>query len=110
MYSATFIFKKKQYDEEFYLLDRAIAECAKQSAGYLGEEAWVNAETGQISNVYYWETMDGLEELMHNPKHIEAKAEQSKWLNGYQIIISKVLRTYGDGGISHPADRLSREK
>ncbi len=31
MYSATFIFDKKQFDEDFYLLDRAIAEVAKQT-------------------------------------------------------------------------------
>ena len=52
MYSATFIFDKKQYDEEFYKLDAAIAAIAKDSAGYLGEEAWENPETGRISNVY----------------------------------------------------------
>ncbi len=40
MYSATFIFDKKQYDEAFYKLDQAIAEIARNSAGYLGEEAW----------------------------------------------------------------------
>ena len=102
MYSATFIFEKKQYDEEFYKLDSAIAEIAKNSAGYLGEEAWENPATGLIANVYYWESMQGLEELMNNPKHLEAKAAQSKWLNGYQVVISKVIRAYGDGEISHP--------
>jgi NADH:ubiquinone oxidoreductase subunit F (NADH-binding) len=38
MYSSTFIFAKKQYDEEFYRLDQAIAEAAKEIPGYLGEE------------------------------------------------------------------------
>jgi heme-degrading monooxygenase HmoA len=102
MYSATFIFDKKQFDEEFHKLDQAVAESAKQSVGYLGEEAWENPETGRISNVYYWETMEGLQELIKNPKHLEAKAAQSNWLNGYQIIISQVIRAYGDGAISHP--------
>ena len=102
MYSATFIFDKKQFDEEFHNLDQAIAESAKLSAGYLGEEAWVNPDSGRISNVYYWETMEGLQELMNNPKHLEAKALQSKWLDGYQIVISKVIRAYGDGAFPHP--------
>jgi hypothetical protein len=102
MYSATFIFDKKQFDEEFYKLDKSIAENAKQTIGYLGEEAWENPETGRLSNVYYWETMEGLLELMQNPKHLEAKASHSKWLNGYQIIISQVIRAYGDGAIPHP--------
>ena len=108
MYSATFIFDKKQYNEEFYKLDNAIAEIAKQSTGYLGEEAWENIETGRISNVYYWETMEGLKELMENPKHLEAKAAQSKWLNGYQVVISQVVRAYGDGMFSHPTSAFKR--
>jgi hypothetical protein len=39
---------------------------------------------------------------MNHPKHIEAKAAQSNWLNGYQVVISQVIRAYGDGTISHP--------
>ncbi len=109
MYSATFIFDKKQFDEEFYKLDKSIAESAKKTIGYLGEEAWENPETGRISNVYYWKTMDGLQELMKNPKHLEAKAAQSNWLNGYQIIISQVIRAYGDGGIPHPSSSFNNE-
>ena len=46
--------------------------------------------------------MDGLHELMKHPKHLEAKAAQANWLNGYQVVISQVLRAYGDGTISHP--------
>ena len=102
MYSATFIFDKKQFDAEFYQLDLAIAEIAKQTTGYLGEEAWENPETGRVSTVYYWQTMAGLHELINHPKHLEAKAAQSNWLNGYQIIIAQVIRAYGDGAIAHP--------
>lgn len=102
MYSATFIFDTKQFDDEFYQLDQAIAEIAKQTSGYIGEETWENPATGRISNVYYWHTMAGLHELMKHPKHLEAKAAQSKWLNGYQVVISQVLRSYGDGLILHP--------
>lgn len=102
MYSATFIFKKKQFDAAFHVLDQAIAEMARQTQGYLGEETWENQETGCISNVYYWESMEGLQALMQHPKHLEAKAAQSNWLDGYQVIVSEVLRTYGDGAIAHP--------
>jgi hypothetical protein len=40
---------------------------------------------------------------MAHPKHVEAKRAQGKWLNGYQVIVSEVIRTYGDGKIVHPA-------
>jgi hypothetical protein len=39
---------------------------------------------------------------MRHPKHLEAKAKQANWLNGYQIIIAEVIRAYGDGAIAHP--------
>jgi heme-degrading monooxygenase HmoA len=102
MYSSTFIFATKQFDDEFHRLDRAIAEMAKSIPGYIGEETWENATTGLVSNVYYWETLESLQMLMQHPKHLEAKANQDKWLDGYQVVISQVLRTYGDAKIGHP--------
>jgi heme-degrading monooxygenase HmoA len=103
MYSSTFIFRKGEYDAEFYRLDEAIAEAAKSIPGYLGEESWENAATGLICNVYYWESMEALRALMHHPKHLEAKAQQQRWLDGYQVVVAQVLKAYGDGKLAHPA-------
>lgn len=110
MYSATFIFDKKQYDAAFYALDAAIAEAAKQADGYLGEESWENIETGRVCNVYYWRDLQSLQALMNHPKHLEAKAQQANWLNGYQIIIAEVIRAYGDGSITHPTASFKHEE
>jgi heme-degrading monooxygenase HmoA len=96
VYSSTFIFLKKQFDEEFYALDKAIADAAKSIPGYLGEESWENPESGFVSNVYYWESLEALHELVRHPKHLQAKASQEKWLDGYQVVISQVLKTYGN--------------
>jgi heme-degrading monooxygenase HmoA len=103
MYSSTFIFAKGEYDAEFHRLDQAIAEAAKSIPGYLGEESWENSATGLISNVYYWESMEALRALMQHPRHLEAKAQQEKWLNGYQVIVAQVVKVYGDGKLAHPA-------
>lgn len=100
MYSSTFIFAKKQYDEEFYRLDQAIAEAAKEIPGYLGEEAWENPTTGLVSNIYYWETLEALQSLVQHPRHLEAKAAQSNWLDGYQVVISQVIKTYGNARLN----------
>ncbi len=100
MYSATFIFAKGEWDDEFYRLDETIAQIAKSTPGYLGEESWENAKTGLVSNVYYWESLSALEQLMRHPAHLEAKSKQSAWLNGYQVVISQVLRTYGDAKLN----------
>ncbi len=102
MFTSTFTFAKGQYDDEFYALDNVIAQVAKSIPGYLGEEAWENNETGLISNVYYWESMEALQALMKHPSHIQAKQRQAQWLKGYQVVIAQVIGSYGDGGISHP--------
>lgn len=97
MYSSTFIFQKKQFDDAFYRLDNDIAAAAKEIPGYLGEEAWENPATGLVSNVYYWESLEALQALIHHPAHREAKAAQGNWLDGYQVVIAQVIKTYGDG-------------
>lgn len=100
MYSATFIFAKGEYDEEFHRLDAEIAKAAKATPGYLGEEAWENPATGLISNVYYWDSLEALHSLINNPHHLEAKSSQARWLAGYRIVISKVLKIYGDSRLA----------
>jgi heme-degrading monooxygenase HmoA len=96
MFSSTFIFAKKQYDDEFHALDAVIAEVAKSMPGYLGEENWESSVTGLVSNVYYWESLEALQQLMQHPSHLQAKRMQSNWLDGYRVEISQVIRTYGD--------------
>jgi heme-degrading monooxygenase HmoA len=102
MFTSTFTFAKRQYDDEFHALDQVIAEAAKSIPGYLGEEAWENAATGLISNVYYWDSLEALEKLMTHPAHLAAKRQQARWLDGYQIVVARVIGNYGDGGIAHP--------
>jgi heme-degrading monooxygenase HmoA len=107
IFSSTFIFAKGQYDLEFYKLDEAIAAVAKSIPGYIGEETWENPSNGLISNVYYWDSMDALHQLVSHPSHREAKEKQSKWLAGYQVVISQVLRTYGDARLAEQLPKLT---
>lgn len=101
VYSSTFIFATKQFDETFHRLDQEIASAAKAIPGYLGEESWENPANGLVSNVYYWESLEALQQLVQHPRHREAKAAQGNWLAGYQVVISQVLRTYGDATLGH---------
>jgi heme-degrading monooxygenase HmoA len=102
MYTATFTFAKREFDEAFHALDQVIARIARSIAGYLGEESWENPATGLVCNVYYWDSLDALRQLIEHPAHLQAKQRQGQWLNGYQVTIAQVLRSYGDGGIVHP--------
>ena len=107
MYSSTFIFKAGQYDDEFHRLDQRIAEVARAIPGYLGEETWENAAAGLIQNVYFWESEEALLKLISHPAHVEAKAKQARWLDGYRVVIAKVIREYGDGRLVSPAEERS---
>jgi hypothetical protein len=97
VYSATFIYAEGALDDEFHRLDEIIARAARETPGYLGEESWANAATGVRSNVYYWSSLSALERLMSHPAHLQAKASQANWLAGYRVVVSKVMRAYGDG-------------
>lgn len=108
MYSATFIFDKKQFDAEFHALDAVIAAAARETLGFLGDESWEDPATGRLCNVYYWADEAGLQQLMQHPSHLRAKAGQARWLDGYQVIVSKVLRSYGDERIAHPTRNVGR--
>ena len=101
MYSSTFIFAKKHFDEEFHALDNQIADVARSLPGYLGEESWENTANGLVSNVYYWESLADLQRLIQHPSHLKAKASQSNWLAGYQVVIAEVVRVYGDSKLNH---------
>lgn len=98
-YSSTFIFAKKQFDDDFHRLDQAIAQAARAIPGYLGEEAWENPASGLFANVYYWASREALDRLINDPVHRRAKAEQARWLDGYRVVIAEVIREYGQPGL-----------
>jgi heme-degrading monooxygenase HmoA len=99
-YTATFTFAKRQFDADFHRLDEQIAVAARAIPGYLGEEAWENPATGLVANVYHWETLEALQQLMQHPVHRQAKGRQAEWLAGYQVVVSQVLDVRGDGQLT----------
>jgi heme-degrading monooxygenase HmoA len=99
MYTSSFIFAKRDFDDEFHELDQAIAAAAKSIPGYLGEEIWENPANGLVSNVYYWDTLEALQVLMNDPSHLLAMAGHAKWLDGYRVVIAEVQREYGVMGL-----------
>lgn len=105
MFTSTFTFAKRVFDDEFHALDERIAAMARATPGYLGEESWENPATGLVANVYYWESMAALQSLMKHPDHLAAKRQQARWLQGYHVVIAEVVGSYGDGNIAHPLAR-----
>jgi heme-degrading monooxygenase HmoA len=101
MFSAAFIFEPGHYDERFHQLNALIDAAAQATAGYLGVESWRTPDGRKCNATYYWSTLDALKQFSTHPKHIEAKREYKKWYRGYHIVISEVVRSYGDGTIEH---------
>ncbi len=96
MVTATFIFHQIKRDAEFERLDAAAAAAAESMPGYLDRKKWHDGD-GNLSVVYYWQSLDALEAFARHPAHREAKARYSEWYGGYRIEIADILHTYGDG-------------
>ncbi|MDZ7754799.1 antibiotic biosynthesis monooxygenase family protein [Rhodohalobacter sp.] len=99
IYTATFIIKPKDYNDEFHTLNDQIDEIARKSPGYLYKEKWLS-EDGKTENiVYYWDSLDAINEFAKNPVHKVAKSRFNEWYHGYKVLISEVLQTSTKGDL-----------
>ncbi len=101
MISAAFIFIPGAYDDAFRALDALIEEAAEQTPGYLGVDRWVSEDGAKRNSTYYWTDAAALEPFARHPKHIEAKRRYREWYDGFHVVISEVVKSYGDGAIAH---------
>jgi heme-degrading monooxygenase HmoA len=101
VYCASFIWEPGSYDNEFHRLNELIGQVAQSLPGYLGVESWQTADGSRKCANYYWIDLESLKVFSVHPTHQEAKRQYSRWYNGYHIVISEVIRSYGDGKLSH---------
>ncbi len=101
MYSAAFIFRPGTYDDEFHRLNGLIDEAANSNPGFIGAENWKSADGKTLNATYYWKSLEDLKKFSQHPRHLEAKKQYSRWYDGYHIVISEVLRSYGDSNLDH---------
>ena len=99
MFAAQFIFRPGEYDDEFYRLDESIEDYATSLPGFLGVERWVSADGLTKNSIYYFDSMATITKFARFEDHREAKQKVQNWYNGYQVIISEVKASYGDGRI-----------
>ena len=101
MYSASFILEPGTFDAKFHALDALIEAAALATPGYLGAETLKSGD-GRITHlIYYWETLESLKEFSSHPQHLEAKRQYQQWYKGFHIVISQILKSYGDGVLTH---------
>ena len=101
MISAAFIWEPGTYDSEFNELNALIEEVAVTTPGFLGVENWSSDDGKRKNATYYWTNLESLKALSIHPKYIEAKARYAQWYNGYQVVISEVVRSYGHSAFPH---------
>lgn len=107
MISCSFIFSPGIYDAEFHELDGKIDAFASSLVGFIGVDRWVSDDGKARNSIYYFETMDSVRELSRYPEHLTAKENYKKWYLGYQIVVSEVVGSYGDGYFTHPSQPRS---
>lgn len=101
MFIAAFHWEPGTYDAEFHRLNDILDEVARSLPGFLGVESWQAQGSPRRCATYYWADRESLKEFSRHPVHQEAKREYARWYAGYHIVISEVLRSYGDGGFGH---------
>ena len=101
MFSASFIFELGTYDDKFYALDALIQAAAEATHGYLGQENWRSSDGKKVNAIYYWTSLASLKEFSSHPKHLEAKRQYQLWYKSFHIVISEIVKSYGDGRLAH---------
>ncbi len=107
MLSVAFIFKEGNLDREFFELDGLIEEAARATDGFVGKDSWEDQSSGRKNSTYYWRDDAALKSFARNPIHLDAKRQYQKWYDGFHVVISRIEKTYGDGGMDSflPDDR-----
>lgn len=101
LFLSSFIFEKGEYDDDFYRLDGWIEAFTKTLPGFIGMESYTDAASGRIINNYYWSSREAMETLMNNVEHHKAKQQSGRWLEGYQVVISRIEGAHNHN-LSHP--------
>jgi len=101
MYSAAFIWEPGVYDEEFHRLNAIIHDVATSLPGFLGVDSWQATDGTRRNATYFWDSLETVQQFAIHPAHKEAKRQYARWYAGYHIVISQVVRSYGDGAFDH---------
>ena len=95
MICCSFIFTPGEYDDDFFALDKQIADYAFALEGFMRVEKWQSAD-GKTRNVmYFFEDQESVSKLARFPQHLEAKSRSAEWYRGYRVDIFELKASYG---------------
>lgn len=98
MYSAAFIFEPGDYADEFDHLNTLIDEAARSTTGFIGVDTWYCEEEKRVNVTYYWDSMEAIKAFSEHPMYREAREQQIQQ-DGFRIIISEEIKSYGSQAI-----------
>ena len=102
MICCQFVFEPGEYDQDFFTLDNEIEAYAIALPGFVSVHRWQNAEGNIKNSNYFFEDNESVKALAQYPAHLAAKKDVARWYKGYQILITEVKHSYGDGNIEYP--------
>jgi len=97
-----FVFEPGEYDDEFHLLDGQIDLFASGLPGFISVHRWVSPDHQLQNSIYFFKDMESVKVLSKFPQHLVAKQEVKRWYKSYQILITEVTASYGDGNLAYP--------
>ncbi|TSJ59532.1 hypothetical protein FND52_03625 [Atlantibacter subterranea] len=101
LFLSSFIFEKKEYDDEFYQLDALIESYTLSLPGFIGMESVTDTASGKTINNYYWHNREDMDKLMTEISHKKAKGQSQKWIKGYQVIVAEIQGAH-NARLDHP--------
>ena len=96
------MFEPGEYDDEFHFLDSQIDAFASELSGFISVHRWISSDGRLRNSIYFFKDMGSVQALSKFPQHLVAKKEVKRWYKGYQILITEVTATYGDGNLQYP--------
>lgn len=97
MIVASFVFRQHTTNEDFTRLDEEIMARAKVNPGFLKKTKWNGTDGKTIRVDYYFNDMDSLQIFRADEVHRAAKNRYAEWYEGFEVEISEVMHSYGDG-------------
>ena len=97
MIVASFIFRQHTKNDEFVAFDDEIMARANANPGFIKKNKWLSPDGNTIRVDYYFKDNESLRVFRTDEVHRAAKMRYAEWYDGYEVEISEIIHTFGDG-------------
>lgn len=72
---------------------------ANSNPGFIRKGKWLSPDGQTIRVDYYFKDQESLQVFRSDEVHRVAKKRYAEWYDGYEVEISEVLHSHGDGNL-----------